>query len=255
MKVKDTEISIVQADTLQQKVDYVVPNLTGVRSKEDQEKVRVACARGLRQAALQKAQSIAIPALGCEEGNFPPVGSAKIIVQEIMSFLRDDRSLKQIAICLPNEELFTIFEKHATRYIKHTRDKLGPGPYVTVDIIIELPQGIVIIERSNPPYGWALPGGFVDYGESLEQAAVREAKEETNLDLFDLRQMRTYSEPGRDPRFQTIATVFIAKANGEPRHGDDAGNLKIVPYEKLLKEDYAFDHKKIIKDYLVQRRV
>lgn len=126
-------------------------------------------------------------------------------------------------------------------------------PFVTVDMIIELPEGVVVIERRNPPFGWALPGGFVDMGESLEDAARREAKEETNLDLKDLRQMHTYSDPKRDPRFHTVSTVFIAKGVGVPRSGDDAKNLKIVPYDELLKIDYAFDHKQVIRDYLERR--
>ena len=123
-------------------------------------------------------------------------------------------------------------------------------PFVTVDMIIELPDGMVVIERRNLPYGWALPGGFVDVGESLEDAARREAKEETNLDLKDLRQMHTYSDPKRDPRFHTVSTVFIAKGVGIPRSGDDAKNLKIVPYADLLKIEYAFDHKQVVHDYL-----
>lgn len=126
-------------------------------------------------------------------------------------------------------------------------------PFVTVDMIIELPQGIVVIERRNPPYGWALPGGFVDVGESLEDAARREAKEETNLDLVDLRQMHTYSDPKRDPRFHTVSTVFIAQGRGQAQSGDDAKNLKIVDYADLLKIDYAFDHKEVVKDYLDRR--
>lgn len=126
-------------------------------------------------------------------------------------------------------------------------------PFVTVDMIIELPEGIVVIERLNPPYGWALPGGFVDIGESLESAARREAKEETNLDLEDLVQMHTYSDPKRDPRFHTVSTVFIAKGVGQAQSGDDAKNLKIVPYADLLKIDYAFDHKEVVKDYLKYR--
>ena len=124
---------------------------------------------------------------------------------------------------------------------------------MTVDIIIECIEGIVLIERSNPPYGWALPGGFVDYGESLEKAALREAKEETNLDLVDLRQFHTYSASDRDPRFHTISTVFIAEGQGEPRAGDDAKGVKVVRYEDLLELDYAFDHKEIIEEYLVER--
>ena len=126
-------------------------------------------------------------------------------------------------------------------------------PYVTVDMIIELPQGIVVIERRNPPHGWALPGGFVDIGESIEDAAQREAKEETDLDLKDLRQMHTYSDPKRDPRFHTVSTVFIAKGVGVPKSGDDAKNLKVVPYGELLNIQYAFDHKQVIKDYLESR--
>ncbi len=126
-------------------------------------------------------------------------------------------------------------------------------PFVTVDMIIELPEGMVVIERRNPPYGWALPGGFVDMGESLEDAARREAMEETNLKLEDLRQMHTYSDPKRDPRFHTVSTVFIARGVGVPRSGDDAKNLKIVPYADLLKIDYAFDHKQVVRDYLSLR--
>ncbi len=127
-------------------------------------------------------------------------------------------------------------------------------PYVTVDLIIELPEGVVVIERKNPPHGWALPGGFVDIGESIEDAARREAKEETSLDLEALRQMHTYSDPQRDPRFHTVSTVFIARGLGKPQAGDDARNLKVVPYDDLVKFEYAFDHKKVIEDYLEFRR-
>ncbi|MDD3374380.1 MAG: NUDIX hydrolase [Candidatus Omnitrophica bacterium] len=136
----------------------------------------------------------------------------------------------------------------------HLLKHLAGEPYCTVDAIIERPEGLVIIERSNPPFGWALPGGFVEPGESLEAAVVREAKEETNLDLEDLRQFHTYSDPSRDPRFHTIDTVFVAKGVGTPQSGDDAQNLKIVPYDKLLEGMYAFDHKEIIKTYLEQRK-
>ena len=88
------------------------------------------------------------------------------------------------------------------------------NPVPTVDIIIEIEGKIVLIERKNPPYGWALPGGFVDYGESYEQAALREALEETGLEVSDLRQFHTYSDPSRDARQHTASTVFIGKAEG-----------------------------------------
>jgi ADP-ribose pyrophosphatase YjhB (NUDIX family) len=123
------------------------------------------------------------------------------------------------------------------------------NPIPTVDIIIELElRGIVLINRKNPPYGWAIPGGFVDYGESLEQAAVREAREETSLDIELLRQFHTYSDPNRDPRHHTITTVYIAKAKGNPEARDDALEIGIFTRSNLP-EQIAFDHRKILEDY------
>lgn len=127
------------------------------------------------------------------------------------------------------------------------------NPLPTVDIIIEIKredgkEGVILIERKNPPYGWALPGGFVDYGESLEQAAIREAKEETSLNIELLEQFHTYSEPGRDPRFHTITTVYIARAKGKPVAKDDAKNIGIFTREEI-NFPLAFDHEKILKDY------
>ncbi|MGD9014813.1 MAG: NUDIX hydrolase [Candidatus Omnitrophota bacterium] len=132
--------------------------------------------------------------------------------------------------------------------------KVKQGPFVTVDAIIEINDAIVLIKRRNPPFGWALPGGFLDYGESLEQAVIREAKEETGLSLTQVRQFHTYSAPGRDPRFHTVSTVYIAKGKGEPKSGSDAASLKVVKIKDLENYDFAFDHKEIIEDYLQQRK-
>jgi ADP-ribose pyrophosphatase YjhB (NUDIX family) len=134
-----------------------------------------------------------------------------------------------------------------------SRSKEYRNPFPTVDIIIEIARpdgrrGIVLIKRRNPPPGWALPGGFVDYGESLEQAAVREAKEETTLDVGLVGQFHTYSEPGRDPRFHTISTVFVARAEGLPRAEDDAAEIGIFTAGELP-EPLAFDHAQILADY------
>jgi len=123
------------------------------------------------------------------------------------------------------------------------------NPIPTVDIIIEIEsKGIVLIKRKNPPYGWAIPGGFVDYGESLEEAAVREAKEETNLDVKLVRQFHTYSDPKRDPRHHSISTVYIAKGKGKPKAKDDALKIGIFD-ESNLPDEIAFDHRLILKDY------
>ncbi len=122
------------------------------------------------------------------------------------------------------------------------------SPIPTVDIIIEYQGGIILIERENFPFGWALTGGFVDYNESLEAAAVREAKEETSLDIVELKQFHAYSDPGRDPRKHTISTVFIARGEGQLAAGSDAKSLRLFR-EDNLPESLAFDHKQIIEDY------
>ncbi len=130
------------------------------------------------------------------------------------------------------------------------------NPVPTVDIIIELDDrettGIVLIERKNPPYGWAIPGGFVDYGESLEEAAVREAREETGLDVVLKRQFHTYSDPSRDSRRHTITTVFIASGEGVLRAADDAKNAGIFNRGNLP-GNIAFDHSDILNDYFYNK--
>jgi len=123
------------------------------------------------------------------------------------------------------------------------------NPIPTVDIIIEIEsKGIVLIKRKNPPYGWAIPGGFVDYGESLGEAALREAKEETNLDVELKKQFHTYSDQNRDPRHHTISTVYIAKGKGIHEPKDDATEIGIFT-ESNLPNEIAFDHRSILRDY------
>lgn len=123
------------------------------------------------------------------------------------------------------------------------------NPVPTVDIIIRIGDSVVLIKRLNPPHGWALPGGFVDYGEGLEAAAVREALEETSLSLKHLEQFRAYSEPNRDPRQHTISYVFTAESKGSPKAGDDAAIVKLFPLDDLP-APLCFDHGKILSDYI-----
>jgi ADP-ribose pyrophosphatase YjhB (NUDIX family) len=125
----------------------------------------------------------------------------------------------------------------------------NPGkPVITVDAIIEIQNGIILIKRKNPPPGWAIPGGFVDYGETLEDAICREAREETSLDIELVRQFHTYSAPDRDPRHHTVSTIFIARATGTPAAADDALELGIFTKE-TMPDEIAFDHKEILEDY------
>ncbi|MFA6471769.1 MAG: NUDIX hydrolase [Candidatus Latescibacterota bacterium] len=126
--------------------------------------------------------------------------------------------------------------------------ELYKNPCPTVDVIVDMGGKIVLINRKNPPYGWAIPGGFIEYGESAEDAAAREIKEETSLDITDLAQFHVYSDPGRDPRFHTITIVFTAQGRGTPSAGDDAAGLGIFGEEELP-SPLVFDHARILTDY------
>ena len=126
------------------------------------------------------------------------------------------------------------------------------NPAPTVDIIIELidlpARPIVLIERKNEPLGWAIPGGFVDYGESIETAAIREASEEVSLKVELVEQFYVYSDPARDPRQHTLAIAFIATAKGNPVAADDAKNLGVFN-QCDLPSNLCFDHDRIMQDY------
>ena len=127
-------------------------------------------------------------------------------------------------------------------------------PLLAVDLVIELldaPGRIVLIERRHPPSGWALPGGFVDVGETVEQAAVREAREETGLDVTLVRLLGVYSDPARDPRGHTASAVFVARAGGEPQAGDDAARARA--FDPADPPQLAFDHARILADYRASR--
>ncbi len=121
-------------------------------------------------------------------------------------------------------------------------------PFVTVDIIIRYEGGIVLVKRKNPPHGWALPGGFIEIGESLEESARREAKEETSLDVVLREQFHAYSDPRRDPRFHTVTIVFIADGKGLLKARDDAKEAAVF-FEGRLPEPIVFDHETIISQY------
>jgi 8-oxo-dGTP diphosphatase len=129
-----------------------------------------------------------------------------------------------------------------------------PGPLPTVDIIAEMPDGgIVLVRRKYPPPGWALPGGFIEAGESAATAARRELQEETGLDVQLVEQFHVYSDPSRDPRGPTLSVVFIGRASGTPTGATDAAEARVFPLD-ALPEPLAFDHGLILADYLRYRR-
>lgn len=132
-------------------------------------------------------------------------------------------------------------------------------PYLAVDGVIEIYQkdifqGIVLIKRKNPPYGYALPGGFVDVGESVEDALKREMKEEVQLDIDIVDFLDVYSNPKRDPRFHVVSVVYICRSDNIPMAADDAKSVEVISLNDLDDIDLVFDHKEIISDYLNKTR-
>lgn len=130
-------------------------------------------------------------------------------------------------------------------------------PFLAVDGVIELYddahlKGVVLIKRKNPPYGWALPGGFVDVGEKVEDALVREMKEETCLDVTRHELIGVYSDPKRDARFHTVSLVYRCTASGTPQGADDAKEARVYALNELADLELAFDHKQILKEYLTK---
>lgn len=121
------------------------------------------------------------------------------------------------------------------------------NPYPTVDVVVRIDGKIVLIERVNEPKGWALPGGFIDYGETVEHAAVREVKEETGLDVTLDGLLGVYSDPARDPRQHNMSVVYVGTAQGEPKGGDDAARAEVFSLVEL--PPLVFDHAQIIADY------
>ncbi|HLC56924.1 MAG TPA: NUDIX hydrolase [Candidatus Nanoarchaeia archaeon] len=130
-----------------------------------------------------------------------------------------------------------------------TKTRENTCPYLVVDNIIEFQGKIGLIERKNYPRGWALPGGFVDYGEKTETAAIREAKEETGLEVKIKYLLGVYSDPDRDPRGHMVSVAYVSEGFGEAKAGDDAKNFTWITLEDALKMNLTFDHKKILEDY------
>jgi ADP-ribose pyrophosphatase YjhB (NUDIX family) len=244
--INNTELEITQGNIKRVKAGAIVSCVDFT----DEEKLRSFVRNKLKTAKRRKINSVAFVVSDCKESGLSDKAVAKIMSQEVLRHAKYDKPpLKKIIFVLEDKSTYEIFKKVALSYLEYIQHKLCQGPFITVDIIIEINGGIVLIERSNPPFGWAIPGGFVDYGETLEECAKRETKEETGLNIRNLRQMHTYSDPRRDPRFHTVTTVFVAKAKGRPRAGDDAQNLKVVSLTEIKNLKLAFDHKDLLKDY------
>ncbi len=222
----------------------------------DEEIIRKATYNTLLAAQKNKMTSLAFCALGCGTGGFPYEIASKVMAQEVFRYLKETKepSLEKIEFVLYSDEAFEIFKKNVNEYLDHLQNKLYEGPFLTVDGIIAYEGGIVLIERTNPPLGWAFPGGFVDYGESVEDAVKREVKEETNLDFNDIKLFSVSSDPKRDIRFHTVSVIFTGKGKGNLIASSDAQNAKVYKLD-ALPEKIAFDHRAIIEDYIKKAKI
>lgn len=255
MKIKGVEIAVSSVGCRAAGVALDAALRQGPGLYANERNVRAFIKTALRASMKRRLKGLAffVSVRSCSV--FPAVALAKILAQEIYRHIKEDKTtLKKIRVCAEDKGLADLFNRTITGYLTHLVEVLSQGPLMTVDTVIEVKGGIVLIKRSNPPFGWALPGGFVDYGESLEHAAAREAREETGLRVKVLRQMRTYSEPGRDPRFQTVTTVFVCRASGRPRAASDAAEAGVFALREWKRLHLAFDHKNVLADYLKFRQ-
>jgi len=225
---------------------------TGLNPKIDSPVIRRATYNSLMCAQKNALSAVAFPVLGQGLGEMPYEAVSKLMAQEILRYIKAvaDPSLKKITVVCSSDEAFDIFKNSICGYLEHL---VLLGPFLVVDGIVEYQDGIVLVERTNPPFGWALPGGFVDYGESVEAAVVREVQEETNLAFKNIRQFKVYSDKERDPRFHTATVAFIGKGEGLVKAASDAKDARLFKFNELP-ADLAFDHKKIIDEYLASKK-
>ena len=235
------------------KADWVIHSATmKMDFKTDQDIIRRSLSSALSLAGEKNLKSIAIPALGCGTGRFPLREAAKIMVDEVLSHTKKYSLLKRIVFSFKAKSAYLEFKESFLSYYGYQSRKLAQIPIPTVDAIILTGENrVLFVERENPPYGLALPGGFLEYGESLEDCIRREVREETSLRVVKLKQFHTYSASDRDPRFHTVTTVFMVETEGLPRAGSDAKAIKQFLLDRLpSKEDFAFDHWRILQDWL-----
>ncbi|MFH1875355.1 MAG: NUDIX domain-containing protein [Candidatus Omnitrophota bacterium] len=252
MKINDTEIIVMKVahDSSHELKKTALWHYDTV----DVSIVRKATYAAIASAHKKNSSSIIFAIDERELSAVGPQAVSKLMAQEVFRYLKETPrpSLKQIIFVLSEAKIYKVFKKNVEGYLEYMFAKLSQGPFLTVDGIIEYKGGIVLIERSNPPFGWAIPGGFVDYGETVEQAVAREVKEETNLTFTNFKLLGIYSNPKRDPRFHTVSVVFYGKGKGVLRAGSDAKGAKVFPRKKLP-QTMAFDHRAVLVDYCVKR--
>jgi 8-oxo-dGTP diphosphatase len=224
---------------------------TGLTEDVSEDTLRKVIYGSLITAQNNNVTSISLPVFG-RSGQVPYEVSSKLAAQEIFRYIQavPQPVITKINIACYDSDIFNVCKKNICEYLSHL---IIQGPFLVVNGIVEYHDGeIILIERTNPPFGWSLPGGFVDYNESVEAAVVREVKEETNLDFKNVIQFKTYSQPNRDPRFHTVAVIFVGKGEGLPKGDTDARQAQAFKLNELP-ANLTFDHKKIIEEYMADK--
>jgi 8-oxo-dGTP diphosphatase len=253
-KLKENQVALIKNNYF--KTKYII--LINFSNKPKPETIRSALTNCFKKIRDRNINSVAFLMASFKRNiNFRIF--SKITAQELFRLARSkkQRILKKVSFMADTEQSHKIFKKNIIGYLNHI--KANRGPFLTVDGIVCCRKGIVLIKRTNPPLGWALPGGFVDYGEKLEKAVAREVKEETGLDFKNVKQFKVYSDNKRDPRFHTVSVVFTGKGKGKLKAASDAQDASIFTIKESdsflnLPPNIAFDHKKIIKDYIKDKR-
>ena len=252
-KMKSITIKGIKIELTSEKAKGTGRTFTFRLGGNNETKLRKAVAKAVKAAARagEKRVLFSVPG-GKEAFSFNQAG--KIIAQEIYRYIFEysEHPVKQFSVIAAENIEKEEFRKGLIGYLNYFGNE-QKSPFLTTDCIIRVKGGVVVIERSNPPLGFALPGGFVDYGESLEDAVRREMKEETGLSLKDLKQYHTYSAPKRDPRFHVVTTVFTAFSSGKPVAGDDAKSVRVVTARDIPEMKFASDHKKILLGYFAKK--
>ncbi|MGB9642793.1 MAG: NUDIX domain-containing protein [Candidatus Ratteibacteria bacterium] len=191
---------------------------------------------------------------GGKEKKFNSTQVGCIIIEEVICEFLKNTLTKEFKLIFTEKHDMDKCLEIAEPLLAKTASKTFKNPYPAADTIITKEGGVVLVYRKNPPSGWAIPGGFINWGETAENAAIREAKEETGLDIDNLKLFGVFSDPERDPRFHTISIVYTGQGKGTIKAGDDAAKVAIFS-ESNLPNDIAFDHRKILKQFFKKRRI
>jgi len=243
-------LSIFAYTSKNKKIPNATISLTGLKK----EKTFKMASKKFFHQQMKHSHTISFFISNRKTGKLHPGEISRISIEEIIGQYFKETNVKEFKLVFTEKKDMDKCVEIMEPVLVNLASKTFKNPYPAADTIISIEGGVVMVYRKNPPSGWAIPGGFINCGESAEEAAVREAKEETGLDIDHLALFGVFSDTERDPRFHTISIVYTGKGRGTPKSGDDASKVAIFS-KNDLPGDIAFDHKKILNQYFKKRRI